>query len=80
MSHTEVTLRFRWLVRFLNGLGTKKAPEQIAFRSLEFYRQSHRLSPVRVESRYTLNELPHPHVLFTFGLLNLNPAPSSVSM
>jgi hypothetical protein len=28
---------------------------------------------------YTLNELPQPHVLFTFGLLNLNPAPSIVS-
>ena len=28
---------------------------------------------------YTLNELPQPQVLFTFGLLNLNPAPSSVS-
>ncbi|GEM_PF-4410508 len=29
---------------------------------------------------YTVNELPHPHVLLTFGLLNLKPAPSSVSM
>ena len=29
--------------------------------------------------RYTLNELPQPQVLFTFGLLNLKPAPSSVS-
>jgi len=29
---------------------------------------------------YTVNELPHPHVLFTLGLLNLKPAPSSVSM
>jgi hypothetical protein len=29
---------------------------------------------------YTLNELPQPQVLFTFGLLNLKPAPSSVSM
>jgi hypothetical protein len=28
---------------------------------------------------YTLKELPQPHVLFTFGLLNLKPAPSSVS-
>jgi len=26
---------------------------------------------------YTLNELPQPQVLLTFGLLNLNPAPSS---
>jgi len=34
------------------------------------------------ESRrsYTLNELPQPQVLLTFGLLNLKPAPSSVSM
>jgi hypothetical protein len=29
---------------------------------------------------YTLNELPQPQVLLTLGLLNLNPAPSSVSM
>ncbi len=29
---------------------------------------------------YTVNELPHPHVLLTFGLLNLKPAPSSVSI
>ena len=28
---------------------------------------------------YTLNELPQPQVLFTFGLLNLNPEPSRVS-
>ena len=28
---------------------------------------------------YTLNELPQPQVLFTLGLLNLNPAPSIVS-
>ncbi len=26
-----------------------------------------------------LNELPQPQVVFTFGLLNLNPAPSMVS-
>jgi hypothetical protein len=32
--------------------------------------------PVRI---YTLNEDPHPQVLFTFGFSNLNPAPSSVS-
>jgi len=34
------------------------------------------------ESRrcYTLNELPQPQVLLTFGLLNLKPAPSSVSI
>jgi len=25
---------------------------------------------------YTLNELPQPQVLFTFGLLNLKPEPS----
>jgi len=30
--------------------------------------------------RYTLKELPQPQVLRTFGLLNLNPEPSSVSM
>jgi len=29
---------------------------------------------------YTVKELPQPQVLFTLGLLNLNPAPSSVSM
>jgi hypothetical protein len=29
---------------------------------------------------YTLNELPHPQVLLTLGLLNLNPDPSIVSM
>ena len=29
---------------------------------------------------YTLNELPQPQVLLTFGLLNLKPEPSSVSM
>ena len=29
---------------------------------------------------YTLNELPQPQVLLTFGLLNLNPAPSRVSI
>jgi hypothetical protein len=28
---------------------------------------------------YTLNDDPHPQVLFTFGFSNLNPAPSSVS-
>lgn len=28
---------------------------------------------------YALNELPHPQVDFTFGLLNLNPDPSRVS-
>jgi hypothetical protein len=30
-------------------------------------------------SVYALNELPQPQVDFTFGLLNLKPAPSSVS-
>lgn len=34
----------------------------------------------RFSTNYTLNEEPQPHVLFTFGLSNLNPAPSSVSM
>ena len=29
---------------------------------------------------YTVKELPQPQVLLTLGLLNLNPAPSSVSM
>ena len=33
----------------------------------------------KARDSYTLNELPQPQVLFTFGLLNLNPAPSSVS-
>jgi hypothetical protein len=28
---------------------------------------------------YTLNEDPHPQVLFTLGFSNLKPAPSSVS-
>jgi hypothetical protein len=28
---------------------------------------------------YTLNELPQPQVLFTFGFSNLKPAPSRVS-
>ena len=28
---------------------------------------------------YALKELPHPHVDFTFGLLNLKPEPSIVS-
>jgi hypothetical protein len=28
---------------------------------------------------YTLNEDPHPQVLFVFGFSNLNPAASSVS-
>jgi hypothetical protein len=28
---------------------------------------------------YTLNDDPHPQVLFTFGFSNLNPAPSRVS-
>ena len=38
--------------------------------------------PIAEEARrsYTLNELPQPQVLFTFGLLNLKPAPSRVSM
>lgn len=31
------------------------------------------------EISYALNELPHPQVDFTFGLLNLNPEPSIVS-
>ena len=31
------------------------------------------------ESVYTWKELPQPQVDFTWGLLNLNPAPSSVS-
>ena len=37
---------------------------------------------IEVESRrsYTLNELPQPQVLLTFGLLNLKPAPSNVSI
>ena len=37
---------------------------------------------IEKESRrsYTLNELPQPQVLLTFGLLNLKPAPSSVSI
>jgi hypothetical protein len=33
----------------------------------------------RYLGNYTLKELPQPQVLFTFGLLNLKPAPSSVS-
>ena len=32
-----------------------------------------------VETVYTWKELPQPQVDFTWGLLNLNPAPSSVS-
>jgi hypothetical protein len=32
------------------------------------------------ESCYTLKELPQPQVLLTFGLLNLKPEPSIVSM
>jgi hypothetical protein len=32
-----------------------------------------------IETSYTLNEDPHPQVLFTFGFSNLKPAPSSVS-
>jgi hypothetical protein len=39
---------------------------------------------IRIENEsrrsYTLNELPQPQVLLTFGLLNLKPAPSSVSI
>jgi hypothetical protein len=38
------------------------------------------LSPVFfLMGSYALNELPHPQVDFTFGLLNLNPDPSRVS-
>ena len=32
-----------------------------------------------IATGYTLNELPQPQVLFTFGFSNLKPAPSSVS-
>jgi hypothetical protein len=36
--------------------------------------------PVQNQMRiYTLKELPQPQVLLTLGLLNLKPAPSSVS-
>ena len=38
-----------------------------------------RCLPAAYMLAYTLKELPQPHVLFTFGLLNLNPEPSSVS-
>ena len=34
----------------------------------------------RYRRAYTLKELPQPQVLLTLGLLNLNPAPSSVSI
>src|SRR5579884_3717545 len=34
---------------------------------------------VRTLERYTLNDDPQPQVLLTFGLSNLNPAPSRVS-
>jgi hypothetical protein len=39
-----------------------------------------RLGAERRRITQTLKELPHPQVLFTFGLLNLNPAPSIDSM
>ncbi len=35
--------------------------------------------PRRRSPNYALNELPQPQVDFVFGLLNLNPEPSSVS-
>jgi hypothetical protein len=34
----------------------------------------------RSDFAYTLKELPQPQVLLTFGLLNLKPEPSMVSM
>ena len=41
---------------------------------------SHLRNRDRLPSTYTLKDEPQPQVLFTFGLLNLKPAPSSVSM
>ncbi len=41
----------------------------------------HRIYPLEAaRNAYTVKELPQPQVLLTFGLLNLNPEPSRVSM
>ena len=54
-----------------------KAPEAQPLREPKFKRHLRR---VFNSEPYTENELPQPHVDFTFGLLNLNPEPSIVSM
>jgi hypothetical protein len=54
-----------------------KAPEAQPLREPKFKRHLRRVFNVEP---YTENELPQPHVDFTFGLLNLNPEPSIVSM
>ena len=46
----------------------KKSPAMRGFCTFKF------------STNYTLNEEPQPQVLFTFGLSNLSPAPSRVSM
>lgn len=38
-----------------------------------------RLELLQQAMSYALKDDPQPHVLFTFGFSNLNPAPSSVS-
>jgi len=67
------------------GLPTKKKGSQELGASLEnkFFASLTQNEPAakRLASVvYTVKELPQPQVLFTLGLLNLNPAPSSVSM
>jgi hypothetical protein len=54
-----------------------KAPEAQPLREPKFKRHLRR---VFNSEPYTENELPQPHVDFTFGLLNLKPEPSIVSM
>jgi hypothetical protein len=49
----------------------EKAPEESPLTALSSVQP---LGPA-----YTLNELPQPQVFFTLGLLNLKPAPSTVS-
>jgi|ERR1700690_3067793 len=53
-------------------LERKFAPKENPTQRAGFY-------PKLRENLYTLNDDPQPHVLFTFGFSNLNPAPSRVS-
>jgi hypothetical protein len=64
----------------------KKAPGGVSFREPGETRGAEKETGQKAgetpaaQKPYTLNELPHPQVLFTLGLLNLNPEPSMVSM
>src|SRR3974390_2828205 len=72
-----VKLRIRWTRDKWRGELSRAREEKGSWR---YHQEPETRDSEVTRKAYTLNELPQPQVLLTFGLLNLKPAPSSVSM